>query len=150
MSLHTLPAVVDKRKKRLGRGASSGRGKTSGRGTKGQKARNKVMKGFEGGQLKLIKRLPLLRGRSRNKAFKKKPIIVDISRLIKMPKNTVVTMESLHEYKIIELQKAKLVGVKILGNTATPHALTIEVPISSQAKKRIEDAGGKVTSSIES
>lgn len=149
MSLHTLPSVVDKRKKRLGRGASSGRGKTSGRGTKGQKARNNVMRGFEGGQLKLIKRLPLLRGHSRNKAIKTKPVVIDIAKLTKMPKGTVVTIESLHEYKLVNKQKAKVQGVKILGNTSMEHALTVEVPVSLQAKKRIEEAGGKVTSSIE-
>ena len=49
-------------KKRVGRGMGSGRGKTAGRGTKGQKARGKVNAWFEGGQLKLIKRLPFRRG----------------------------------------------------------------------------------------
>ena len=47
------------------------RGKTAGRGTKGQKARNKVAIYFEGGALPLTKRLPFLRGKGRNKSFRK-------------------------------------------------------------------------------
>ena len=49
----------NKKRKRLGRGAGSGTGKTSGRGVKGQKSRSGVaIKGFEGGQMPLYRRLP--------------------------------------------------------------------------------------------
>src|SRR5688572_32847051 len=53
-----------KDKKRVGRGTGSGHGKTSGRGTKGQKSRSGpgVRRGFEGGQLPLMKRMPYKRG----------------------------------------------------------------------------------------
>lgn len=61
MKLHELPRVT-KRATRVGRGISAGKGKTAGRGTKGQKARNNMPKGFEGGQTKLYMRLPKLRG----------------------------------------------------------------------------------------
>ena len=58
MKLNTLTSVA-KYKKRVGRGIGSGRGKTSGRGHKGQKSRSGVaIKGFEGGQMPLYRRLP--------------------------------------------------------------------------------------------
>ena len=61
--LHPTPGS-HKREKRVGRGHGSGRGKTSGRGTKGQKARTggTVNRSFNGGQTRLSKRLPFLRG----------------------------------------------------------------------------------------
>ena len=62
MFLSKLPKLVSSKNKRVGRGLGSGLGKTAGRGAKGQKKRNSVPAGFEGGQLKLIKRLPYRRG----------------------------------------------------------------------------------------
>ena len=59
--LNTLQNLKKKKisKKRLGRGIGSGKGKTSGRGHKGQKSRSGVaIKGFEGGQMPLYRRLP--------------------------------------------------------------------------------------------
>lgn len=66
MNLSQLPKIVHRSKKRIGRGHGSGKVKTAGRGSKGQKARGKIPAGFEGGQLPLIKRLPLLRGKGKN------------------------------------------------------------------------------------
>ena len=64
MKLHDLtpPAGSTKAKRRVGRGIGGKGGKTAGRGTKGQKARNTVPVGFEGGQLPLMQRIPKLRG----------------------------------------------------------------------------------------
>ena len=64
MKVHDLkPADGSRRRrKRVGRGIAGKGGKTAGRGTKGQKARNTVPVGFEGGQLPLQQRLPKLRG----------------------------------------------------------------------------------------
>ena len=64
MKLHDLapPAGATKAKRRVGRGIGGKGGKTAGRGTKGQKARNTVPVGFEGGQLPLMQRIPKLRG----------------------------------------------------------------------------------------
>ena len=81
MKLESLPKITQKRRKRLGRGFGSGKGKTAGRGTKGQKAREKVKFGFEGGQLPLTKRLPLRRGKGRNKPLKPAPLIVNLKYL---------------------------------------------------------------------
>ncbi len=74
MKLSALSSITKRTKKRIGRGHGSGKVKTSGRGTKGQNARNSRPQGFEGGQLALIKRLPLLRGKDRNGSRKTKAL----------------------------------------------------------------------------
>jgi len=69
--LSNLPKIVFGRKKRLGRGLGSGKGSKSGRGTtRHQKAREKIPLHFEGGQGRMVKRFPLLRGKGRNKSIK--------------------------------------------------------------------------------
>ena len=71
--LHQLSSIVDRSHKRLGRGFGSGKGgHTSSRGSKGQRSRtgSKIPLWFEGGQLPLIKRLPMLRGKYRFKVVR--------------------------------------------------------------------------------
>ena len=69
--LSNLKTISTKKKKRLGRGLGSGRGAKSGRGTtRHQKARENIPLGFEGGQGRLTKRFPLLRGKGKNKSRK--------------------------------------------------------------------------------
>ncbi len=66
--LSQLPRLVFGRKKRLGRGLGSGKGAKSGRGTtRHQKARENIPLHFEGGQGRMVKRFPLLRGKGKNK-----------------------------------------------------------------------------------
>lgn len=66
--LSNLPKTVSPRKKRLGRGTGSGKGAKSGRGTtRHQKARETIPLHFEGGQGRMVKKFPLLRGKGRNK-----------------------------------------------------------------------------------
>lgn len=144
MKLDQLPKTTIKSKKRLGRGYGSGRGKTAGRGTKGQKARSKVKLGFEGGQLPLIKRLPLKRGKGRFKPFKKKPLAVNVKLLNFFPKEEKVTLKTLIKYKIVKEDEAKKFGVKILGDGDLKIPLIVELPCSKGAIKKIEAAGGKV------
>ena len=73
--LTSLPKIVAKKKKRLGRGLGSGRGSKSGRGTtRHQKAREAIPLHFEGGQARMVKKFPLLRGKGRNKSYKKKKL----------------------------------------------------------------------------
>src|SRR5512134_4090391 len=62
--IHDLqpPAGSNRRRKRVGRGIGGHGGKTAGRGTKGQKARNTVARGFEGGQMPIKQRVPKLKG----------------------------------------------------------------------------------------
>lgn len=68
--LANLPKLVFSRKKRLGRGLGSGKGAKSGRGiTRHQKAREDIPLHFEGGQGRIIKKFPLLRGKGKNKSL---------------------------------------------------------------------------------
>ena len=136
-----LKKLVQKRKKRLGRGHGSGKVKTSGRGTKGQNARGKVRFGFEGGQLPLTRRLPFLRGKKKNKSIRRKPKAIDVSALHGFAKDAKVMVASLVEKGMIK--KGDL--VKILGGKKPLNVpLRIFVPVSKSAKKIIEDAGGTV------
>lgn len=143
MELHKMPRAVSKRKKRVGRGGASGKGKTSGRGTKGQKARGKVRGDFEGGQTRLIKRLPLRRGTHNLKVFKK-PLVVNLEYLGVLAKGTVVDLETLIKARIVDERQARSFGIKILGKGEIKMPLTIALPISNSARLKIEKAGGKV------
>lgn len=144
MALNNLQKITKRGKKRLGQGHGSGKVKTSGRGTKGQHARNTVPLFFEGGALPLTKRLPYLRGKGRNKSFRKTPLVINIKHLESFPKNSVIDLEFLIKSKIVKEMDAKEFGVKILGDGEINQPLTIKVPISKSATKKIEKAGGKI------
>ena len=144
MSLNNLQKITKRSKKRLGQGHGSGKVKTAGRGTKGQLARNKVPMYFEGGALPLIKRLPYMRGKGRNKSFRRTPLIVNLKYLNKFSKNQTVDLEALIKNKIVKESDAKEFGVKILGDGELTQALVIKLPISKSAAKKIEKAGGKI------
>lgn len=143
MKLNKLPKITHKSKKRVGRGYGSGKAKTAGRGTKGQKARSKVKKGFEGGQVQLIKRLPYLRGKGRNQSQKEKALPVSVKELNRLPTNSKVTLELLKKHSIIS---ADVRSVKILGSEKVTKKLSVTVPCSKQAKDGIHKAGGTVSS----
>lgn len=144
MALNNLKKIKKSEKKRLGQGHGSGRGKTAGRGTKGQKARGKVSLTFEGGALPLIKRLPFRRGKGKNKAFKKKPVVVNVKVLNLLKKDSIVDIDTLIKNKIVDEKDAKMYGVKILGEGDLKIPLTIKLPISKGAGSKIKKAGGKV------
>jgi large subunit ribosomal protein L15 len=141
MNLSKLTPIVKRSKKRVGRGHGSGKVKTSGRGTKGQNARGTRPRSFEGGQLALIKRLPLLRGKDRNRSQQGKAYPVNIGSLDKIPGDTKVTLAILEKYHMIE---KGILRVKILGGGKLTHALILAVPCSKSARAVIEKAGGKV------
>lgn len=144
MELNKLPKITSRKKKILGRGIGSGKGKTAGRGTKGQKARGKIPIKLGMGGVSLIRRLPLFRGKYRNKPFEKKPFVINLKYLNMLPKNSVVDIKLLASYKIINLVDASKRGVKILGEGKLDFPLTIKLPCSKKAVKKIESAGGKV------
>lgn len=144
MDLSTLPKTTTQGRRRLGQGHGSGRVKTSGRGTKGQKARNHVPIFFEGGALPLIKRMPYLRGKGRNKMFKARPIAVNVQALNVFGKNATIDLKALIDKKIIDAKQGKLCGVKILGNGNLTVALAVALPVSKGAQVKIEKAGGRV------
>ncbi|NQT23075.1 MAG: 50S ribosomal protein L15 [Candidatus Omnitrophica bacterium] len=130
-----------KRKKRLGRGAGSGHGKTSCRGHKGQKSRSGSGPhvGFEGGQMPLIRRIPKRGFTSKNRLVYQ---IVNTKTLNAFKKDSTVDAQALSEMGIV---KALDAPIKILGDGELSKALTVKVSaFSASAKKRIEEAGGKV------
>ncbi len=144
MNLSGLPKITTTAHKRLGLGHGSGHGKTSGRGTKGQKARRNIPLRFEGGALPLTKRLPFLRGKGRLQGYGYKPVIITLSMLATLPKGAVVDVEKLVERKLVEKKVAKRDGVKVLANGELTVALTVKLPVSKEAQKKIEKAGGQV------
>ena len=147
MKLNKLSKTTAKSKKRVGRGYGSGKGgHTSGRGAKGQKSRSKVPLYFEGTAMRksLIRRMPMLRGKLRFKSFKEKPIILNLKHLNLLPKNTSVTVATLIKYSLLP-KETKDCQVKILGDGELKHALTVLLPVSQSAKKKIIKAGGKVS-----
>jgi large subunit ribosomal protein L15 len=136
-------AGAKKGKKRVGRGTGSGHGKTSGRGTKGQKARSGpgVRRGFEGGQLPIMKRLPYKRGFTN--IFKAEWEVVNLNTLVELGVSGTVTPESLYERGII---RGLEFPVKILGGDESPAGLTVSAhAFSESAKAAIESAGGTTT-----
>lgn len=138
-----LQKIVEKSKKRIGRGHGSGKVKTAGRGTKGQKARGSIMPGFEGGQLALIKRLPLLRGKGKLTTLQAQVYPLSLAKLATLPAGTTVTLETLKKYHMIDESTTR---VKILGTAKLEHKLAVSVPCSKSATQAIEAAGGTVAS----
>ncbi len=146
MKLNEIKKIKTKNAKRIGRGPGSGKGKTSGKGTKGQNARGKLSLGhshFEGGQRPLFKRLPYRRGKG-NKSLSKKPLVINLEVLNKLPKDSVVNLDILIKHQLINSTDAKKFGVKILGNGDLQNSLTISLPISKSAIQKVEKAGGKI------
>jgi large subunit ribosomal protein L15 len=139
-------AGSSKERMRVGRGIGSGKGKTGGRGVKGQKARTGVaIKGFEGGQMPLHRRLPK---RGFWNPFSSKYNEVNLGRIQeavnsgKLAAGETVTIESLVAAGVCSKPRD---GVKLLGNGAISAKLTFEVAAASKsALAAIEEAGGSV------
>jgi len=127
-------------RKRVGRGNASGHGTYSGRGLKGQKARSgrKPKLGFEGGQTRLIKRLPRRRGFTN--PFRKEYSPVNLRDLERFEAGTEVTPQLLKERGILRSLR-KPVKVLALGELSKP--LTVKAhKFSLSAREKIEAAGG--------
>jgi large subunit ribosomal protein L15 len=138
---------ASKAKKRLGRGIGSGLGKTAGRGTKGQKARAGVaIKGFEGGQMPLHRRLPK---RGFKNIFANKFNELNLGRIQdavdsgRLDAKKPITIDALKEAGLIRRPKD---GVRLLGHGELKTKLAFEVTgASGSAIKAVEAAGGTVT-----
>jgi large subunit ribosomal protein L15 len=131
-----------KNRKRVGRGNGSGHGTFSGRGIKGQKSRSgvQIQRGFEGGQLPIIKRLPRKRGF--HNIFRVEYSPVNLSALNCFASGTEITPELLFKAGFIETLARP---VKILADGEIINAVTIKAnKFSVAAKAKIEAAGGKV------
>jgi large subunit ribosomal protein L15 len=139
-------AGAKKARMRVGRGIGSGKGKTAGRGVKGQKARTGVaVKGFEGGQMPLYRRLPK---RGFWNPFSTNLNEVNLGRIQeavdaqKLDVSQPVTIEALITAGVISKPRD---GVKILGNGELKAKLAFEVfGASKSAQAAIEKAGGSV------
>ena len=135
-----------KARMRVGRGIGSGKGKTSGRGVKGQKARTGVsIKGFEGGQMPLYRRLPK---RGFNNPSAQAFVEVNLDRLQKaidagkLDANAPINSAALVKAGVIRRVKD---GVRLLGRGAITAKVTVEVAgASAAARAAIEKAGGTV------
>jgi large subunit ribosomal protein L15 len=132
---------------RVGRGIGSGKGKTGGRGVKGQKARTGVaVKGFEGGQMPLHRRLPK---RGFFNPFSTHYAIVNLDRIQvaidagKLDAKAAVTAEALVASGVVRRPKD---GIKLLGVGELKAKLTFEIAAASKgAIEAVEKAGGSVT-----
>nr|WP_253203606.1 50S ribosomal protein L15 [Methylosinus sp. KRF6] len=137
---------ASKNRMRVGRGIGSGKGKTAGRGVKGQKARTGVaVKGFEGGQMPLHRRLPK---RGFYNPFSTDYNEVNLGRIQqaveagKLDAATPVTLETLIAAGVISKPRD---GVKILGNGKLEAKLAFEVAAASKsALAAIEAVGGSI------
>ncbi|MEN6520838.1 MAG: 50S ribosomal protein L15 [Armatimonadota bacterium] len=132
------PATPQKDRKRIGRGIGTGQGKTAGKGSKGQKARNTVRPGFEGGQTPLHRRLPHMKGF--NNRFRKVYSIVNLEQLEKLDAGTEVTPELLSEMGFVKKLED---GLKVLADGELTKALTVKAhKFSKVAEEKIKAAGG--------
>jgi large subunit ribosomal protein L15 len=149
MKLHELADRPGARKtrKRIGRGIGSGKGKTGGRGGKGQTARSGVrIKGFEGGQMPLHRRLPK-RG-FKNTAFARKLNEINLGRLQQAIDagrlDPAATIDAVALVKAGVLRRAKH-GVRILGGGEIKAKIALTVfGASKSAVAAVEKAGGSV------
>ena len=126
-------------RKRVGRGPGSGHGKTAGRGYKGQRSRTgyRHMRGFEGGQMPLHRRIPK---RGFTNIFRVEYEIVNISDLDRFDAGTAVNPEALAAMRLTRKNRP----VKILGDGQIQKALTVSAhKFSASARSRIEAAGGR-------
>jgi large subunit ribosomal protein L15 len=142
MQLHNLLKLKTRSKKRVGRGESSGKGKTAGKGAKGQKKRESVKMGFEGGQLPLYRRLPQRRGVGNQSLVES--LTITTGELNKLREGSVVDEKNLRQLSLVP-KSARNIKIKIVATGKLEKALKIALPTTKQAKKLILAAGGKVT-----
>jgi large subunit ribosomal protein L15 len=126
-------------RRRVGRGTGGHGGKTAGRGTKGQKARNTVPRGFEGGQMPLKQRVPKLKGFNNPFRIEYQGVNLDV---IDASGLDDVTPESLHAHGLTH--KGAL--IKVLGRGEITRKVTVQAhAFSRSAEQAITAAGGTVS-----
>jgi large subunit ribosomal protein L15 len=140
VKLHDLapPKGATKAKRRVGRGTGGKGHKTAGRGTKGQKARNTMPAGFEGGQLPLMQRIPKLKGFTN--PFRVAYTPVNLAALEELGADE-VTVESLVAAGLVRPKAL----VKVLGQGTLTRAVRVSAhAFSKSAESAITAAGGSV------
>jgi len=140
MNLSTVraPRKANEKRKRVGRGMGSGMGKTSTRGHKGQGSRSgsRLMRGFEGGQMPLHRRLPK---RGFTNIFKTHYAVVNLADIARAGEAT-VTPELLRRHGIVK----RNLPLKVLGGGELKTAITVQAHnFSKSAQEKITAAGGK-------
>ena len=138
-------------RKRVGRGAGSGLGKTAGRGMKGQKSRSGVaIKGFEGGQMPLYRRLPK---RGFTKPNRARLVELTLGRLQaasdakKIDAGNAVTEDALGAAGVV---RRKLDGVRLLGSGELTAKVNLELTSATRgAVAAVEKAGGSIKVSVD-
>jgi large subunit ribosomal protein L15 len=133
------PRKASENKKRVGRGMGSGMGKTSTRGHKGQRSRSgsRMMRGFEGGQMPLHRRLPK---RGFTNIFRQEYNIVNLEKLATLSETT-INPDVLRKAGVISTKRP----VKILGDGELKSAITVHAhKFSKSAEEKITKAGGKI------
>ena len=133
------PAGQKQKKQRVGQGMGTGRGKFSGRGAKGAKSVSGYsrMRGFEGGQMPLHRRLPK---RGFTNIFKKEYAIVNVSSLEKLEGTT---FDAASLLKLGVIRKLKQHGLKVLGSGELKRKITVKADVfSKSALEKIQAAGG--------
>jgi large subunit ribosomal protein L15 len=133
------PKKANTPRKRVGRGMGSGMGKTSTRGHKGQASRSgsSLMRGFEGGQMPLHRRLPK---RGFTNIFRTEYTIVNLDRIAELGVKEI----ALDDYKKLGLASSKKALIKVLGSGELTSAVTVQAhKFSKSAAEKIEKAGGK-------
>ena len=128
-------------KKRIGRGNGSGHGTTAGKGTKGQKARGTIRRGFEGGQIPIMKRMPYKRGFTN--PFRVEYEIVNVGRLEELASvgelEGLIDQTALARAGVVDLHRP----LKILGEGELTRAIQVRAnKVSAGARAKIEAAGG--------
>ena len=132
------PRKASGNKKRVGRGMGSGMGKTSTRGHKGQRSRSgsRMMRGFEGGQMPLHRRIPK---RGFTNIFRTEYNIVNLEKLAALGETT-INPDVLRKAGVISTKRP----VKILGDGELKSAITVQAHrFSKSAQEKITKAGGK-------
>jgi large subunit ribosomal protein L15 len=133
------PRKANTGRKRVGRGMGSGMGKTSTRGHKGQGSRtgSSLMRGFEGGQMPLHRRLPK---RGFTNIFRTEYTVVNLDRIADLDVNEI----GLEDYKKLGLASNRKALIKVLGSGELTKAITIHAhKFSKSAAEKIAKAGGK-------
>ncbi len=137
------PKKANENKKRVGRGMGSGMGKTSTRGHKGQGSRSgsSLMRGFEGGQMPLHRRLPK---RGFTNIFRVEYTVVGLDRLAELNAANQETEFTLDKLVALGLRRRKDSLIKVLNNGEIKVAITVHAhKFSKAAKEAIESAGGR-------
>jgi large subunit ribosomal protein L15 len=137
------PKKANTGKKRVGRGMGSGMGKTSSRGHKGQRSRSgsHMMRGFEGGQMPLHRRLPK---RGFTNIFRTEYSVINLSRIAELHDELGHTELTLDAFAAKGLLKKRNGLVKVLGDGDLTVAVTVHAhKFSKSAQEKIEKAGGK-------